>query len=937
VSATRIGSFEILREVGRGGMGVVYLARDTRLDRQVAIKALPEDFASDPERLTRFEREAKTLASLSHPNVGGIYGVEEHDGKRHLILEYVEGQTLAERLEAGAIPIDETLELCVQVAAGLEAAHEAGVIHRDLKPGNIKITPEGKVKVLDFGLAKSAARPGSSSSLLRDSPTMSLPATPHSPTIPGAILGTAPYMSPEQARGRSVDKRSDIWSFGVILYECLTGLSPFTGETVSDSIGAILHKEPDLSCLPASTPALVRHLIVRCLQRDKASRLHDIADARIELEQARREPYASIAASNAAPRRRSALSLALAGFGVIALLGVGATIGYLMTRPRVSDAPLFAEISLPEEVRLVAAGDLAGPPVVSPDGSMIAFVAKAKSKEQCVWVRRLARAHADPLAGTEGATFPFWSPDSRSIGFASQGRLRRIDLATGATETVCEARAGRGGTWTTRGTILIAPGFQSPIFEVSADGGTPRQVTEIDASRHTSHRWPFALPDGEHFIFTAISHDPSKLEESALFLGSTRGGPAIRIARNDSSAEYVDGRVLFIHDGSLLAAPFDVGSGRMSGDAVPIVKGVAEDSSTWRGGFSASPSGVLAYLTGEAIPISSSVATPGSLSTGVSNVVVQVGRDGKPGSFWAEGVLSQGVSLSPGRLALATSATPPGAAGPDIWIYPLPSMEEREAKLEAAKQPSRITFRARSDISPTWSPDGQSLTYANVYTGIAECGIWSKQIGGGTERLLLRAESGNDIWPTDWTADGKHIIFTRGNWTPADINDIWALPLDGSPPFVLVATPKDDDEAQISPDGQWLAYASRESGNWEVYVIAFPPGWKNADGTALEPPAGKWRVSIAGGRRPRWRGDGTELYFLNPSGSLIAVQVDNQKDQMRFDSGAPLFQIGSDPNDSDFDVTQDGEQFFVQAVENLTDVPVSVVLNWQRLLESANR
>src|SRR5262245_60034949 len=496
----RIGGYPIERELGRGGMGIVYLGRDTRLGRAVAIKVLPDAFASDPERLARFEREAKLLASLSHANIAGIYGLEEADGHRFLALEYVEGPTLAERVARGALPLDETLEIARQIAGALAAAHDAGIIHRDLKPGNVKLTPAGDVKVLDFGLAKGAGTAESSSDLSQ-SPTLT-----YSPTGVGVILGTAAYMSPEQARAKVVDRRTDIWSFGCVLYEMLTGRQLFRGETASDTIAKILEREPDWSALPPGTPERVRDLLRRCLEKDARKRLRDMGDARIELEDvlAARASQSRIDAAEMRTRRRAGGPGPLVAYVVAAAAVVVAAI--VLLRPAMKGIPPRAiRLTVTEPIE-ASLGGAAENCAIAPDGQAVVFVATDSSDTPRLWLRPLETLDSRVMPGTEGASQPFWSPDSRWVGFFADGKRKKAGV-DGGVEVVCDALNPRGGSWSARGTIVFAPGGEGPLYSVSAAGGELRPVTTLDSSRHeTAHRFPWFLPDGRHFLYVSLPH-----------------------------------------------------------------------------------------------------------------------------------------------------------------------------------------------------------------------------------------------------------------------------------------------------------------------------------------------------------------------------------------------------------------------------------------------
>ncbi|MCH8242528.1 MAG: serine/threonine-protein kinase, partial [Planctomycetes bacterium] len=598
---TQLGPYEILSPIGAGGMGEVYLARDTKLDRDVALKVLPDAFARDKERVARFKREAKVLASLNHPNIGAIYGFEESDGECCLVLEYVKGETLAARLDRGPLPADEALDVARQIAEALEGAHEIGVIHRDLKPANVMLRADGVVKVLDFGLAKAMAEE-SSGPTGADSPTITA-----NYTRPGVVLGTAAYMSPEQARGRSLDKRTDIWSFGVVLFECFSGRRPFEGDTTSDLVARILEREPDWTALPAATPPLIQLLLRRCLAKDHKRRLRDIGDARVDIESALDDPTTSglllaqhaLAANSGRQTRRVALLAAM-----LAVFGVVMTVAYVR-RGATENRVFRAIIPAPENTSFVSVGSgprAGGPVSVSPDGTQLAFVARnAKGREQ-LWIRPLDAETPRALPNTDNALYPFWSADSRSIGFFADGKLKRIDAAGGPPVSVCDAPSGRGGTWNAQGVIVFAPASKGPLHRVSAAGGRSTPVTAFDeAAKEDTHRWPFFLPDGRHFLYFLWHTDKTMgRERDSIMLGSLDERVGTRLLTATSNAVYASDHVLFLHEGALMARPFDTKRLKFTGNALPVAKQVQYDHSFWHGVFSASTNGVLVYQTGSA-------------------------------------------------------------------------------------------------------------------------------------------------------------------------------------------------------------------------------------------------------------------------------------------------------------------------------------------------
>ncbi len=741
---SQIGSFQVLREIGRGGMGVVYLARDTRLDRQVAIKALPEDFAADPERLTRFEREAKTLASLSHPNVGGIYGVEEHEGKRFLILEFVEGQTLAEHLESGPLPIDETLELCTQVAAGLEAAHEAGVIHRDLKPGNIKITPEGKVKVLDFGLAKSAARPGSSSSLLRDSPTMSLPATPHSPTIPGAIMGTAPYMSPEQARGRSVDKRSDIWSFGVILYECLTGLSPFTGETVSDSIGAILHKDPDIALLPAPTPPRIVDLLRRMLEKNRDQRLRDAGDARLILDECLRSRE-WLAQPGARARRTRWV-----GVGSAVVTGaLMLVLGFLIGRQWNASAAGGSRPALVAGAftKLTDADGSEGWPRLSPDGSTLVYCASGPDGSQDIWSLRVGGFN--PVNLTPGSpgddTAPAFSPDGQRIAFRSErdGGGLWVMGATGESPRRITS-VGFDPAWSPDGRQIVFTdeGIIHPyvrnrdtrLFVVAPDGGEVRTVYGSDAVQ------PAWSPGGHRIAFWTIVAGGQR----DIFTIPSGGGEPVAVTA-DAATDWCpvwspDGRFLYFCSDrgghmNLWRVPIDERTGQRRGDFEPVTAGVGDLiglPSISRDGRRIAYCSIQMIVNVQRLKI--------DLQTGLAIGHAEWVTRGTTSIFY--------ISASPNGEWLA--ATRAGATE-DLVILRSDGSDRRLLTNDAAK-----------DRGPSWSSDGQRIAFYSDRSERYE--IWTIRADGSGLTQVTQQDASAPRTTTFpyWSPDDRRIVYSHG-------------------------------------------------------------------------------------------------------------------------------------------------------------------------------
>ncbi len=828
----KIGPYPIEREVGRGGMGVVYLGRDTRLDRRVAIKVLPEAFAADPERLARFEREARLVASLNHPNIAGIYGIEEDASLRFLALEYVEGDTLGERIERGALSLDDSLDVCRQVALALEAAHEGGVVHRDLKPGNIKVTPTGEVKVLDFGLAKGGGSAGADSATdLSQSPTMAFAAT-----SAGVILGTAAYMSPEQARGKAVDKRTDIWAFGCLLYECLTGRQAFAGETVSDMLALILQGEPEWAALPAQTPERIRGLLRRCLEKDSRRRLRDIGDARMEIEdvQSVRASSSSMAASGAAAKgsRRLFEWARLVG---VALLAAAATwfVPRALNSPTRPKPSRFA-ITQPEGAFLDTD---AASPTISPDGGTLAFVAYDSTGEGRIWLRKLESTVAKPIAGTNktGSVF-FWSPDSRHLAFVSEGKLKKIAVAGGDAEVVCPIAAMRGGCWGRDGIILISPTANGTIYRVSAGGGEPQPVTTLDSTRgETAHRFPQFLPDGQHFLFTAL---PARAGKFDILVGSLDSPKRTLLMSASTGVTWApSGNLLYARDGKLMAQGFDAKALKLRGE--PVSLGDVVSATSFSGGpiASASLTGSIAY----------------AMLQRTNQRMAWVDLAGRELAHipLVPGPYSLG-SLSPDdrRAALERDES---ADGSDIWI----------ADLERGVA-TRFTDEQGFNENPHWSPDGTRIAY-----------MWSNNSPQVLKLKSLLGDSTESLLESDplfkrfhgWTPDGSSLLYSRLD--PVSQWDLWVMPLDGErEPHHFLKTRFNELNSDVSPDGRWITYLSDESGQNEVYVQSFPV------------PGGKYQVTTGGGLWSGWSRDGRQLrYGVNsdPMHSLTAeVQSGNE-------------------------------------------------------------
>jgi serine/threonine protein kinase len=882
-----IDHYEVLAFIGAGGMGDVYRARDSRLGRDVALKILPAQFSEDPERMRRSEREAKLLASLNHPNIAAIYDLEESDGIRCLILEFVQGETLAERLKRGPVPMAEVLEISRQMADALEAAHEQGVVHRDLKPANVMISAAGRVKVLDFGIAK-----------LLEPQAGANAATNIDSASAGVVLGTPSYMSPEQARGKPIDKRTDIWAFGCVLYELLTGRRAFQGETVTDTLAAVVDRDPDWQALPKNIPEKIRDLLRHCLQKDVRQRLRDIGDARIQIEEAAKEPVTARSFPAVRPRRRRALMVAAAALFTLLLLSALAISAFLYFRP--SDGTqarfLIEPPPMPNEF-LVS---------VSPDGRKVAFVARAADK-MMLFVRPIDSVSAQPLAGTEGARHPFWSPDSRYIGFGAypDSKLKKIDAAGGPPQTLCDFPSlFNGGTWNSKDVILFSQekGNQSLIYRVSAEGGMPAQISTLDNTRQEqSHVWPYFLPDGRHYLYLAWSKEA---RNRAVYIGSLDSDEKKLLMPAESMAVYAPpGFLLFQREGTLLAQAFDPERLELSGELVRLADDVLYNPGNGRAAFAVSSNGALVYR-----------ARP------QSRQLVWIDRNGKTSPPIGSPLDARSLRLSPDgkRVAFSNESDEGNTWAGDIWIYDI----DQDLR-------TKLTTHPALDHWPIWSPDGSRLAFDSERDGPSHTLYEKPSNGASPERLLLQPEPGFGYGLLDWSLDGRIVVFQRvKQGSPS--GDLWVLPLFGDrKPFSYLTAPFPKGNAALSPNGRWLAYVSGEAGiPPEVVVQPFP-----------DPSKGKWQISRNGGAYPRWRRDGRELYYLDRNLRIVAVSVSTDN---HFEVGesvslfeAPiLFPPRHGPSqgpDYPYDVTPDGQRFLVASLFGTT--PITVVVNWPASLK----
>ncbi len=895
---TRLGPYEILAQIGEGGMGEVYRATDSRLKREVAIKVLPAAFTEDKERLARFEREAQLLAQLHHPNIASIFGLEESGGIKALVMELVDGPTLAERLEAGALSIAESLSTALQIAQALEEAHDKGIVHRDLKPQNVKASREGKVKVLDFGLAKamdSASGGGSAADLARsptimNSPTLTAAAIGGGTQL-GVILGTAAYMAPEQAAGSAVDRRADIWSFGVVLYEMLAGRRLFDGETVSHVLAGVLKDAPDFSALPAGTPPRIVELVQRCLRKKPRERLQSIGDARLALEEALADPNlgaptAAIPAAGTLPARPAPLPWILAA----AAIALAALFAALWLGGAKAPAPqgIHAALVAPPETGF---GDTFA---LSPDGRRVVFYAvDQKTRSGALWLRELDAGVATRLASTDGGQMAFWSPDGAQIGFFADGKLKRIDLRGGPAQTICDAPTPRGGSWGPNGRIVFAATFRDGLSIVSLAGAAeaPKALTTLDGARNEkSHRFPVFLPGGESILFLAQTAEAGAREDrsriEALELATGKRHPLI-VANSSPlfSRDPEPGTLLFWREGALLAQRFDPSRLAVAGEPVAIASPVAFTQNE-QALASVSNEGTLAYREGE---------------RGTYSSLVWLDRDGVGKRVLDQGLFSEfKVSHDGKRLAYTNNS--PGKGDMDVWI--------RDVDRGTS---SRITFEEGGDSRPVWSPDDRYLYYSSERENDGTIFRRSSDGMGAPEEVGRTAEG---FWPLAASHDGRFLV--AGAMVAGTGFDLLRLDLDTKKVTPLVATPFQDDNPALSPDDRLLAYASEQSGRWEVYVQALAGG------------SGRWQISTEGGQWPRWRGDGKELFFLAAPDRLMSVEV-APGDVPRFQPPREVFRQAIES----FDASPDGQTFVaLRPSDSDLNRPLTLVTHWpQRLAQ----
>jgi eukaryotic-like serine/threonine-protein kinase len=877
-AGTKFGPYEIQSPLGAGGMGEVYRARDVRLDRTVAVKVLASHLSSSPELKQRMEREARAISALNHPHICHLYDIGSQDGTDYLVMEFLEGETLAERLRKGGLPLPEVLKIAIAIAEALTAAHRQGIVHRDLKPGNIMLTQAG-AKLMDFGLAKATSPSlgvsGSSPPLLSAARTMSGASPMSTLTTAGAIIGTIQYMAPEQLEGKEADARSDLFALGAILYEMVTGNRPFAGRSQISVASAILEKEPEpITATHPLTPPVFEQVVATCLAKNPDDRFQTAHDLRLQLKWIAEGKTPTAKPAEYGRTKREAILAAVAC--VLALLLIASVIWWRASHP--VERTEYFSAPLPFSARDVA---------VSPNGHTVAVVGRDSERKNLLWIYEPGSLQATAIPNTEGANFPFWSPDGKSLGFFADGKLKKLDLSGGPPQTLCEAPTGRGGAWNKDGVILFTPSGQLGVglYRIAASGGTTTQVTFPDRARgEDSHRWPVFLPDGIHFLYLAMDLSGRKIL-SSVYVGSLNSNEKRLVTQAKANVAYAEpGYLLFYRDQTLFAQRFDAKKLELSGEPSPILTDIQYLPRIQRAVFASSASGVLfAQRTGD---------------TGASQLLwfdrkgQQVGVATQPGIYG-------NIALSPNGKFVAADSMDPASTNTDLWTYDLEN--------ESSK---RLTFDPAIDSSPVWSPDATRLVFCSDRA--QRFNLYLKNADGSQEEQLI-PQDGADRYPTDWSHDGKYLLYERGP-------DLWfvTFPELTATPFLKAgSTPK---VARFSPDGKWVAYASNESGRWEIYVTSFPAAH------------GKWQVSNAGGEQPRWRSDGKELFYLAPDGRIMGTPVTIGAS---FDAGTPVALFQANPREMiatseqfDYDVSKDGQRFLINTQLKAALTPMSVVMSW---------
>src|SRR5579859_2475744 len=881
VSGTKLGPYEILSPLGAGGMGEVYRARDSRLGRDVAVKVLPAATAENAQARERFEREARAVSKLNHPNICTLFDVGDEGSTHFLVMEMLEGETLEQRVKRGAVPLDAALQFAQQIADALSKAHRAGIVHRDLKPSNIFLTKQG-AKILDFGLAKDhtnlEAGPDSTHS---GSPTTVV----SKDTAAGTILGTYPYMSPEQLEGKPADVRSDIFAFGAVLYEMLTGQRAFAGQSQASVIAAILERDPRpiLELMPVC-PKSVDRVVRRCVMKDPEERWQSAFDLKMEIQQIARDPQDAQKATAPIRDKNPWAMRGLAGaLLLLAMLSV-----FLLLHKDPPKPPIFSSLAPPQGTYFELEGDLGVPPAISPDGSAVIFGAGG-----AIWYRSLRDGTERELSKGKNEVYPFWSPDSKNIGFFADGKLRTMEISTGATRTLCDASNHRGGSWGNSGIIVFTPTTRDILYQIPAMGGTPKPITQLDVNLHSTHRWPFFLPDGQHFLYIAANHVKPQGEQNGIYVASLDGKMNKPLVTSHVGAEFASGKLFFVRDQKLLAQALDLKKMELIGSAVTIAEGIVADIGVWHATFSVSNADTLLYQTGTA--------------SGKSRLE-WVDRAGKHLNFVSETDVLFGPRLSRSGKQLLAAMGDPGA---DIW------------KLDPeGLQKTRLTFENLSVSEAVWSPDETHFAYSLGQPGKRFTLNVKSASGSDTPKVLQETSDINS--PTDWSPDGRYLLCER---FVTGASQIWVVDLEGKEPTHAFGStsvaPNLQSSGQFSPDGKWMALVSSITGP-QIYVVPFQGG------------GGQWQVSTDGGRWPRWRRDGKELYFVSSRNEMMAVKIVRKGESLEF--GKPerlfayhpalrIFRSGM----INYDVSNDGKRFLLVVVADENTKPLTLLSNWSSL------
>ncbi len=875
----KLGPYEIQSPLGAGGMGEVYRARDVRLDRTVAIKVLASHLSSSPELKQRMEREARAISALNHPNICHLYDIGSQDNTDYLVMEFLEGETLAERIRKGPLPLNETLKIGIAIAEALSAAHRQGIVHRDLKPGNVMLT-KTSAKLMDFGLAKSAttgtATGVSTAPLLSAARTISQ-ASPVSPlTTAGTLIGTIQYMSPEQIEGKEADARSDLFALGAVLYEMATATRPFEGKSQISVASAILEKEPvPISAIQPLTPPAFEHVVTACLAKSPDERFQTAHDVALQLKWIAQNGVPAPRSQEKEGGKYALLAWLLAGG--FALLLIAFLIWW-----RASGVPAqttYFSAPLPFAARSVA---------VAPNGHTVVIAGhKESDRNNVLWIYEPGSQDATSLANTEGANFPFWSPDGGAIAFFANGKLKKISLAGGPVQTLCDASTGRGGAWNKDGVILFTPSgtLGMGLYKISAAGGTPTQVTVPDKSlSEDSHRWPVFLPDGAHYLYSAINLS-GRTNLYSIYVGLLNSNEKKLVVKAKGNAAYVaPGYLIFYRDQTLFAQHFDNNKLALTGEAVPLLTDVQFFPRISEAVFSASSAGLLVAQR--------------NADSGASQVL-QFDRKGQQIGVAMNPGIYGNIMMSPNGKTVASDTTDPISQNTDIWTY---DVENGSAR--------RLTFDPSLDSLAIWHPDGNRIIFSSNRD--LKFDLFLKDANGAQEEKVI-PQDGPDRFASDWSRDGKYVLYGRGP-------DLWSLSFPELKATMFLKATSTLKSGRFSPDGKWVAYSSNESGRWEIYVSSFPDA------------NGKWQVSSAGGDQPRWRSDGKELFYLSADSKIMAAPV---KTGTNFDAGAPVPLFQANPREMvatselfSYDVSNDGQKFLINTQLKTEATPMSVILNW---------